>query len=542
MGVRMMEPTDCRLTPPTWDAAETQYRRVRWLVLLNAALAAWYFSWLLQPERVGNPILYWVLVSVEAFNLLQAAGFWWTCSRERAHRFTPPPLPAAVDVLIPVYNEPIEIVEPTVAAAMAIRGADVRVALLDDYGRSDLAELAHRHGARYVRRADNKGAKAGNINHALGLTDAPFVAIFDCDHVPDPGFLERTLGHFADDQVALVQTPQYYANAQQNAIAGAAWSQQALFFGAIARGKDARGSMFCCGTNMVLRRTALESVGGFPEGSVTEDFMLSVRLHERRWRSVYVPEVLAQGLGPEDMSSYVGQQLRWARGCLGAIATSLWSRLGLRLRVQYLLSSLFFLSGWTFLVYMSLPIIRMVVGSQPLAEASADQFIARFLPYFVASLTTVATAGGGAYTFAAFSLLAASFWIHIQASIAALLRRPARFVVTPKSSVSGVHARAVAPTLVILAALAAASVYALATDRGPSSLNNVGFAVLHIIVLSRGVLPALWPAWNVLSDADAAQDRVKAPAPARDVAPLLTAPALAHMRPTQELVVSKEET
>lgn len=494
MGVRVSEPdVDCRLTEPAWDADPPRRGPVLWLLAVNVGLAAWYFSWLLRPERVGNPALFALLVTVELFNLAQAAGFWWTYMHDRRRQQARSVISGAVDVLIPVYDEPVAVVEPTVAAAVRIRGDDVRVALLDDKGRPELAELAARHGARYVRRDEHTGAKAGNINHALTVTDAPYVAVFDCDHVPDPAFLEHTLNHFSDERIALVQTPQYYANAPSNAVAAASWSQQSLFFGGIARGKADLGAMFCCGTNMVLRRRALDDVRGFPEGSVTEDFLLSVRLHERGWTSTYVPSVLAQGLGPEDMGSYVSQQLRWARGCLGAIPTVLRSRLPARLRVQYLLSSMFFLTGWTFLVYVSLPVIRMLIGTQPLAETSADQFIARFLPYFAMSLLTVAVAGTGSYSFRAFALLAATFWVHLQASIAALLRLPAKFVVTSKSKSSGLHIGAVAPTLVVLAVLAGAATYALVTDRSPSSLNNIGFASLHIVVLARGVLPALMP-------------------------------------------------
>ena len=109
--------------------------------------------------------------------------------------------------------------------------------------------------------------------------------------------VRRMLAAFDSDGVALVQTPQYYANARTNRIAGAAWGQQALFFGAIARGKDAHGAMFCCGTNVMIRRAPLEAVGGFPETSLTEDFTLSVMLQERGWHTRYLPEVLASGLG-----------------------------------------------------------------------------------------------------------------------------------------------------------------------------------------------------------------------------------------------------
>jgi cellulose synthase (UDP-forming) len=241
----------------------------------------------------------------------------------------------------------------------------------------------------------------------------------------------------------------------------------------------------------VFRRSALEEVGGFPLESVTEDFELSIRLHERGWRSRYVPEVLAHGLGPEDMASYVSQQQRWSRGCLGALPTVLRSSLPPRLKVQYLLSASFFLSGWTVLVYMSFPIVRLLTGAQPLAATSADQFLAHFAPYFGLSLLVVTVLGGGSYTFKAFALQAASFWIHVQSTILTLLGRRGSFVVTPKEGVEGRQPRAVAPALVAIAALCAVGAYGLLRDRDPATLNNVAFAGLHVCVLAAGVSPAL---------------------------------------------------
>ena len=110
--------------------------------------------------------------------------------------------------------------------------------MLDDGNDDDMRDLAARHGVGYIRRDEHTGAKAGNINNALALTSAPFIAVFDSDHVADPTFLEATLGHMDDPKIAFVQTPQYYANTEGNRIASASWAQQALFFGAIARGKD----------------------------------------------------------------------------------------------------------------------------------------------------------------------------------------------------------------------------------------------------------------------------------------------------------------
>ncbi len=482
--------------PPRWSPTgrwlETR-RKLMLLLPLNVAFTVWYFSWLLQPGRVGNPVLFALLLMAEVFNLVQAAGFWWTTTRARG----PVDPPASghqpdVDVLIPVYDEGVDVVEPTVAAAcrLASRGR-VRVVICDDGDSDDMAALARRYRTGYLRRPGRQGAKAGNLNHALSRTSAPLVAVFDCDHVPEPSFLERTVGHFARPDVAMVQTPQYYANAGSNPVAGAAWGQQALFFGVIARGKAALDSMICCGTNVVFRRSALETVGGVPEGSVTEDFELSIRLRERGWRTTYVPEVLASGLGPEDMASYVSQQHRWASGCLSAVSTTIRSRLPWRQKLQFVLSSMFFLTGWTYLVYMALPVVRIVGGEQALAGATANQFLAHFVPYFAASMVTVAVAGQGSYSFSAFALMEASFWIHISAALRTLFARRSRFVVTPKVGRSGRQFRPVIPGLVALAVLLGAAVDGLVHSRSPATLNNVAFASLHISVLLAGMWPAL---------------------------------------------------
>ena len=497
---------DPRLAPVTWDAGAPTRKLQRRAALLSAAAllwGLWYFTWLLRPDRVGNPFLFAVLVAAELFNFAQAIGFWLTCVRQPRRR--DPAAPSLrdvvnVDVLIPVYDEPVEIVEATVEAARRLRGARVHVAVLDDGDSVALRDMARRLGIRYVQRAEHSGAKAGNINHALGVTGAAFVAVFDCDHVPDPAFLEETLGHFRDDRVAFVQTPQYYANHERGGVTEAAWAQQALFFGGIARGKDSRSAMFCCGTNVVFRRDALERVGGFPQGSLTEDFQLSVQLHEDGWRSVYVPRVLARGLGPEDLASYVSQQHRWARGCLSTIPSIIRAELPLRQKTQYLLSALYFLTGWTVLVYLSLPVIRITTGSQPIAGATADQFLLHFGPYFALSLAALAAVGAGTYTFAAFSLAFSTFWIHIHASLRAMLRRPGRFVVTPKHGQRGIQLRPAAPSLITAGILVAVAILGLSRDRSPATINNVAFAAAHVTVLIHGIRFALIPARSVSVD------------------------------------------
>jgi cellulose synthase (UDP-forming) len=487
-------PWDVRLRRVTWEPVPRTWsvrRRVRILILLGIPCAVWYFGWLLNPDRVGTPYLYGILIAAELFNLMQALGFWWTVSHERVRERRAPTQRVAVDVFIPVYKEPVDIVDLTVAAAVGLRGAEVRVWVLDDGNDDAMRDLAKRYGVGYIRRAQHTGAKAGNINHALAKTNAPFIAVFDSDHVADPDFLEATLGWMDDPKMAFIQTPQYYANTESNRIAAASWAQQALFFGAICRGKDGLDAVFCCGTNVLFRREAFESVGGFPTNSLTEDFELSIHLHEKGWSSAYMPDVLARGLGPEDTAAYVSQQQRWARGCLSGIPRALRAKLPLRLKAQYLLSGLYFLSGWTVLIYMSFPVVRLLGGGQPIGGINAPVFLLHFVPYYAVALTMAAVAGAGSYTFSAFALSAANFWIHVLSTIYTVMRKSGSFVVTPKKGAQARQPGAVMPALAFVGLLVAASIYGLARNPDAATINNVSFALVHVSILMTGCWAAL---------------------------------------------------
>lgn len=496
----LVDPSDSRLQKPVdWapKVTKSNLRQLRLFVALALTATAWYLGWLLQPGRIGNPVLYGLLVVAEVFNIIQAFGFWWTVAgkgrgkAKPARRRAPVSSSTEVDVFIPTYSEPVEVVEATVAAAVAMTGARVKVWILDDGDRPAMEDLADRHGAGYITRDDHSGAKAGNINSALGVTNAPYVLILDCDHVPLPHFLEETLPDFADNEVAFVQTPQYYANFDESPIAGASWSQQAIFFGAIGQGKDRHDAMFCCGTNVVFRRAALESIGGFPTNSLTEDFELSLHMNELGWKATYVDETLAAGLGPEDMASYVSQQHRWARGCLSALPRILRAKLPLRLRAQYLLSSAYFLSGFTVAIYMALPIVAILTGELAFTQTSADQFLIHFAPYYALCLFTLTRAGQGSFSFSAFALASSSFWIQIHAFFKWIFRRPSKFVVTPKQGSSSRQIKAVRPALLALILLIGCCIYGLSQGITPAMMNNVGFAFLHIATLSAGIWPAL---------------------------------------------------
>ena len=228
-----------------------------------------------------------------------------------------------VDVFICTYNEEKAILERTIIGATGLEHGNYRVWVLDDGRRLWLKRLTEELGCHYLTRQDNRHAKAGNINHALrhvaGLQSKPeFVAILDADFVPMPEFLTRATSLMDDRTVGVVQTPQHFINPdpiQSNLAAAEVWpDEQRFFFDILMPAKDAWGVAFCCGTSSVIRFAGLMEIGGFPTDSVTEDYLVTLRLKERGYRTVYLNERLTLGLAPEGLKEYITQRSRW---CLG---------------------------------------------------------------------------------------------------------------------------------------------------------------------------------------------------------------------------------
>ncbi|SCY91818.1 glycosyltransferase [Paracoccus tibetensis] len=238
-----------------------------------------------------------------------------------------------VAILIATYNEEQDVLERTIVGARALGHRNKEVLILDDSRRDWLRDYCAAQGVRYMRRPDNKGSKAGNINHCLDrLAEDPvppdFVAVLDADFVPHRGFISRCLALFHDPKVGLVQTPQHFFNAdpiQHNlGISHSYPDEQRFFFDHMQPSRDGWGIAFCCGTSSVCRWTALRDIGGLPTESVTEDFMLTLDLQDKGWASVYLSEPLTEGLAPEGLKEYVTQRARW---CLGLMQIAR-SRLG----------------------------------------------------------------------------------------------------------------------------------------------------------------------------------------------------------------------
>jgi len=471
-------------------------RTCRLLAVLSTVAAAAYLKWLLFDALPDNHALYWVLVAAELFNIAQAAGFWLTISFQRWSE--PAPHDASqtresVDLFVTVRGEPLDVIETTVAAAIRVRHPRARVWILDDGASGDVRRLAAKLSAGYLPRVRHEGAKAGNVNHGLRSTGGTFFAIFDADQAPHPDFLERTLGVFADPLVAFVQTPQVYRNRSTNRVAAGAHDQQSLFYGPIMRGKNGFGAVFCCGTNVVFRRSAVYSIGGIPEDSITEDLRASLLLAKRGYRSAYVSAVLAEGLGPMDVESYFKQQYRWGRGGLDILfkRRPYSFRMSAGQWLQYSLGFMYWFTGFAYLSYLVLPITYLGAGLRPIQVP--NDYPVHFIPYVMLALATIIYASDFQVSFDALRFTLASFPVHIHSLLSTLTTGRTRFVVTPKNR-SKASLRAVWPQLTVIVILFASAVYGLMTQGPvPSVVNNVAWVGAHIAILLGFVELTLFP-------------------------------------------------
>src|SRR5215469_7896804 len=339
-----------------------------------------------------------------------------------------------VDLFIPTYNEPLSVVQNTILGALSIDYPleKLKIYILDDGRREEFREFAEACGVGYITRDNNLHAKAGNLNHALSVTDGELLALFDSDHVPTRAFLQLTVGWFLRDQrLSLVQTPHHFYSPdpfERNLAAGTTVPNEGqLFYGLIQDGNDLWNAAFFCGSCAVIRRGAVEEIGGFATQTVTEDAHTALRLHRAGWKSAYLRLPLAAGLATERLAIHVGQRMRWARGMtqIFRVDNPLLGRgLGLGQRICYLNAMLHFFFGLPRFIFLTAPLCFLMFRLNIIA-ASGLMVIVYAAPHLIHSTITNSRLQ---------SRYRHSFWGEIYESVLALyiLRPTLATLINPK--------------------------------------------------------------------------------------------------------------
>lgn len=391
-------------------------------LVVGLALVVRYMVWrmtatLPPASDITNHVASLVVLSAELFCFLtMLLGLFAVArplDRPRARQVTANEAPT-IDVFVPSYNESMDLVAATLAAAKAIRypANKLKVHLLDDGGtdqrcnspdpakaaaarrrREDFSRMAAELGVTYHARAANEHAKAGNLNAALMKTDGDLVVVFDADHAPSREFLEETIGHFIDDpRLFLVQTPHFFLNPdpiERNlATFSTMPSENEMFYGIVQKGLDNWNAAFFCGSAAVLRRSALEEVGGFSGVSITEDCETALDLHSRGWRSLYVDRPMIAGLQPETFASFIGQRSRWCRGMIQILLLKnplMRPGLSVAQRICYLSSSLSWLFPIPRAIFLIAPLLFLFLDMQ-IYRATLEEFFSYTMVYMAALL------------------------------------------------------------------------------------------------------------------------------------------------------------
>ena len=506
------------LLPQDWRSRPGRRMIETGIILSLAVIVARYLYWRVTvtvwPVEGLNAqsVFIWSLFVVECVSWLDATALFLALSRrvdrspeadrgESGLRAADPADLPHVDVFIATYNEGLEVLEKTIIGAISLDWPRERlhVHVLDDGRRDWLRDYCAEMGVNHITRDNNAHAKAGNINAAIGRTSAEYILVLDADFVPQWNFLYRAIGLFDDPRVGIVQIPHNFFNAdpmQNNLrITGKLPDDQRLFFDAIMPGRDGWDCAFCCGSNGIIRRSAiLQAGGGLPTGSITEDMLLTMVMLRHGFVTRYLNERLAVGLAAESLQAFFVQRTRWARGAMqilflrdGPFGPGLGpvQRL-LFLPTHWLTQSLSQLAA------MATPAIYLWTGLLPLINADLDAVLSYQATAILGTITALRLLCPGEYHPLASSVHGVLQAFRLLPTVVVTLFKPFghAFKVTPKGrdAADGVHVDGFTVRLAL----------GIVLMTGLGLLMNANYNLRIIDGGSLVPVVAFWSVWNMV--------------------------------------------
>jgi cellulose synthase/poly-beta-1,6-N-acetylglucosamine synthase-like glycosyltransferase len=309
-------------------------------ILITSLFASWWFTAIHIPHNFSGIFhffdfaLFAVLSCIVWYQIINEVFFWdYVGSMKKPKALRPQKnLKVAFLTAFVPDKEPIEILEKTLRAMFAVSYPhDTWV--LDEGDNTQVKNLCKKLNVKHFSRKNvekynqHKGTfklktKAGNYNAWFDLHSSKYeiVAQLDVDFVPHKNFLTETLGFFKDQQVAFVGTPQIYGNQSDSWIAKGAAEQAYNFHGPVQKGLYGKDMPLFIGANHLIRISAHNDINGYA-GHIVEDHLTGMKFYAKKWKSVYLPQILAVGQGPANWEAYFSQQMRWAYGLFHILFT-----------------------------------------------------------------------------------------------------------------------------------------------------------------------------------------------------------------------------
>src|SRR5579863_1619575 len=420
-------------------------------------------------STVGGLVL-WVLEVFAA--VLSCAYLWELCDalgtehwERRITRRTRLSVPdhelPMVSLHVPAHNEPPDMVIETLRSLLRLDYPRYEIILLDD--NTDDEDLwrpveawCGRHGVKFVHLADWPGYKSGALNYALRQmtsTDAELIGIVDSDYQVDPGWLRRCAPAFADPWVGFVQSPQDYRDWQQARYYRRLYYSYRYFFAVSQPSRNEHDGAIFAGTMGLIRRVALDELGGWDEWCITEDAELSLRLLRAGWHGLHVDQAWGHGIMPLTFEALKGQRYRWCFGGIQLLRMHLASMMpGPQTRKNHLSAGQrwSYLSGalqWYGDLLGLLFFIFLLAGAANLATGGGQLF-RKLTIFLVAAVPVMVLLGlvravallrrgtGASWRDAlgAFFIWQSTSLVVARASVLALFAKKAAFLRTPKTS------------------------------------------------------------------------------------------------------------
>ena len=481
-----------RMKAPT----KAESRIIKFLIFIGIISVLNFLFFFFQPEPKGNAFLFILLAVTILYSAVKKLYMWYNYSNISLPVSPESTTEFKVDILTTYFpGEPYQMTITTLEAIKKITYPHTTY-LCDEANDQFLKNFCEENGIQHITRDNRIDAKAGNINNTLKkYATGDICVILDPDHIPDPNFLDPILPYFNDPNIGFVQIVQSYYNFKETLVSRGAAEQTYQFYGPMMMTLNSYGAVNAIGANCVFRRTALNSIEGHAPG-LCEDMHTAMLLYSKGWKAVYLPEVLARGLAPSNLTNFFKQQLKWSRGTfdlLVKVYPKIFKKLTGRQKIHYGFLPLHYLAGVICLINFLIPVLSLIFSITPWKGNLID-FGLVLLPVAGSSLLIrtyiqkwVIEKKERGFHLIGGLLQINTWWIYILALIYTIIDKKVPYLPTPKEDEWNTNLKIIMPNLVVAIVSIAAIIYGLAQDLTPFSLIMAGFAFFNACIMFFGI-------------------------------------------------------
>jgi len=475
---------------------KNESRIIKFMILLGIFSVINFLYYFFQPENAGNTLLFFLLSVTILYSSVKKLYMWYNYSNISIPKSPEFNSIFKVDILTTYFpGEPYQMTITTLDAINNITYPHTTY-LCDEANDPFLKKFCKENGIRHITRDNRIDAKAGNINNALKkYATGDVCVILDPDHIPEPNFLDPILPYFENPDIGFVQIVQSYYNFKETLVSRGAAEQTFQFYGPMMMTLNSYGAVNAIGANCVFRRTALDSIGGHAPG-LCEDMHTAMLLYSKGWKAVYLPEVLARGLAPSNLTNFFKQQLKWSRGTfdlLVKVYPKIFKNLTNRQKIHYGILPLHYLGGIICLINFLIPVLSLLFSINPWKGNIID-FGLVLIPVAASSLLirtyiqkwVIEKKERGFHVIGGL-LHINTWWIYIVALIYTIINKKVPYLPTPKEDEWNTNLKLIVPNFIVALISIFAIIYGLKQDLTPFSLMMAGFAFFNALIMIFGI-------------------------------------------------------